>query len=113
MLRRDFLRRTSIALAGGLLLGDAALEAFERLTHVRKSFPSAAIQKWTGRPVYFDIPYQAGAAMIPDGGYESLTITPALSRWIGPGSVDWKGLGLDPKWEEFCLTVGQKTGYVG
>ena len=31
--RRDFLRKTSLALAGGLILGDAALEAFERLTH--------------------------------------------------------------------------------
>lgn len=31
--RRDFLRKTSIALAGGLIVGDAALEAFERLTH--------------------------------------------------------------------------------
>jgi|SRR3990172_5453252 len=39
--RRDFLRRTSLALAGGLLLGDAALEAFERLTH-RKVWPGAA-----------------------------------------------------------------------
>lgn len=35
--RRDFLRRGAIALAGGLLVGDAALEAFERLTH-RKVF---------------------------------------------------------------------------
>lgn len=35
--RRAFLRRSSIALAGGLVLGDAALEAFERLTH-RKVF---------------------------------------------------------------------------
>lgn len=31
--RREFLRRTSLALAGGLLLGDAALELFDRLTH--------------------------------------------------------------------------------
>lgn len=41
--RLTFLRRSSIALAGGLILGPAALEEFERLTHVRKSFPSAAI----------------------------------------------------------------------
>jgi hypothetical protein len=45
MLRRDFLRRTSLALAGGLILGDEALEAFARLTHQRKSFPSAAIPR--------------------------------------------------------------------
>jgi hypothetical protein len=31
--RRSFLRRTSIALAGGLLVGDEALALFERLTH--------------------------------------------------------------------------------
>ncbi len=41
--RRDFLMRTSLALAGGLILGDEALEAFARLTHVRKTFPSAAV----------------------------------------------------------------------
>jgi hypothetical protein len=110
--RRSFLRRSSIALAGGLLLGDAALEAFERLTHVRKSFPSAAIiQKWTGKPVYFDMPFQGAYAMIPDGGYECVATTQALSVWSGPGSVDWKQLGLDPKWEKFCLTAGQKEGY--
>lgn len=33
MTRRSFLARSSLALAGGLLVGDAALEAFERLTH--------------------------------------------------------------------------------
>lgn len=33
MRRRDFLRRGAILGAGGLLLGEAALEAFERLTH--------------------------------------------------------------------------------
>lgn len=42
--RRLFLRRAAIALAGGLIVGDAALEAMERLTHVRKSFPVAGIQ---------------------------------------------------------------------
>ena len=35
--RRSFLTRSTLALAGGLLVGDAALEAFERLTH-RKVF---------------------------------------------------------------------------
>ena len=39
--RRAFLRRTSLALAGGILLGDAALELFARLTHRRTMFPSA------------------------------------------------------------------------
>ena len=40
--RRGFLRMMGLASAG-LVVGDAALEAFERLTHVRKSFPSAPI----------------------------------------------------------------------
>lgn len=35
--RRNFIRRTALALAGGLVVGDAALEAFARLTH-RKVF---------------------------------------------------------------------------
>lgn len=41
--RGTFLRRSSLILAGGLLVGDEALEAFAKLTHVRKSFPSAGI----------------------------------------------------------------------
>ena len=44
--RRSFLRRTSIALAGGLILGDAAMELFERLTYTRTLFPSAEIHRW-------------------------------------------------------------------
>lgn len=44
MQRRDFLR-SSLILGGGLVVGDAALEALERLTHTRKSFPSAAVPK--------------------------------------------------------------------
>jgi hypothetical protein len=31
--RRSFLRRTSLALAGGLVLGNEAMEMYERLTH--------------------------------------------------------------------------------
>lgn len=38
--RRDFLRRTSLALAAGLVVGPEVMEAFERLTH-RKVFVSA------------------------------------------------------------------------
>lgn len=33
--RRAFLRRSSLALAGGLLVGDAVMDAYERLTHRR------------------------------------------------------------------------------
>ena len=43
MIRRDFLRKTSLALAGGLLVGPAALEVFERLTWRRKFWPGAAM----------------------------------------------------------------------
>lgn len=41
--RRDFLRKTSIALAGGLIVGDAAMEMFERLTH-NKVFALGGVQ---------------------------------------------------------------------
>lgn len=41
--RRSFLTRSGLAL-GALIVGDAALDAFARLTHVRKSFPSAGIR---------------------------------------------------------------------
>lgn len=40
--RRGFLTRSGLAL-GALVVGDEVLEAFARLTHVRKSFPSAGI----------------------------------------------------------------------
>ena len=33
MNRRDWLRRTSLALAGGLVLGNEVMEQYERLTH--------------------------------------------------------------------------------
>ena len=33
--RRDFLRRSVVSLAGGLLVGDAALEMFARLNHTK------------------------------------------------------------------------------
>lgn len=42
MNRRNFLTRSGLAL-GALIVGDVALEELERLTHVRKSFPSAGI----------------------------------------------------------------------
>ena len=50
--RRLFLRRGGVALAGGLVLGDVALEAFERLTYRKRlwtgaSFPAA------GGPYYW------------------------------------------------------------
>lgn len=113
MLRRDFLRRTSLALAGGLVVGDAALELFARLTHTRKSFPSAAIvPRWTGRAVYFDTP-TFSSAMIPEGGYEPIAIIPASAKWDGPNTVDWQAFGLDAKaMEAACLGVGQREGFV-
>lgn len=110
MLRRDFLRRTSLALAGGLIVGDQAIELFERLSH-RKVFALGGLP-WTGQPVYFDQVMTFGAAMIPDGGYECVASTAAPSVWTGPGSVNWKALGLDPAMENACLTFGQRAGYV-
>lgn len=44
MNRRSFLTRSALVLPA-LLVGDEALEAFARLTHVRKSFPSAKIPR--------------------------------------------------------------------
>ena len=43
MNRRSFLTRSALVLPA-LLVGDKALEAFARLTHVRKTFPSAPVQ---------------------------------------------------------------------
>lgn len=39
--RRNFLRMLGLATTGAVLTGPDVLEAFARLTHVRKSFPSA------------------------------------------------------------------------
>jgi hypothetical protein len=47
--RAQFLRRM-IASAGALVLGDEALEAFERLTHQRRFFPSAALRP---KPIFY------------------------------------------------------------
>lgn len=58
--RRNFLHKSSLALAGGLLLGPAALEAFERLTWRRKYWsgafflppaPYAQLVGMDGRPI--------------------------------------------------------------
>lgn len=50
--RRSFL--SSLALgAGALLVGDAALEAYERLTH-RKVWAGWSAPKWGGRMIYPD-----------------------------------------------------------
>jgi hypothetical protein len=45
--RRGFLTRSGLAL-GALLVGDEVLEAMDRLTHQRKSFPSADIHAQEG-----------------------------------------------------------------
>ena len=50
MNRRSFLTRSGLAL-GALIVGDEVLEAMERLTHTRTSFPSAAIH----RPTLIDL----------------------------------------------------------
>lgn len=64
--RRDFLRRTSLALAGGLIVGDAALELFERLTHrpvFASAWPSAAMDSARYRQLHAQLKYQAGKAV--------------------------------------------------
>lgn len=61
--RRDFLRKGSLALAGGLLFGDAALEALAQLAHVRKSFPSAALTGANVISIEQALRYQADRAM--------------------------------------------------
>ena len=53
MRRRQFAKGL-IALAGGLLVGDAALEAFDRLTH-KKVWTGWDAPKWGGKGEYFDI----------------------------------------------------------
>lgn len=58
MNRRDFLRRTSLALPA-LLVGDEALAAFERMAH-RKVFALGGLsemtpQKWGGMGHYLDV----------------------------------------------------------
>lgn len=76
--RRAFLRRGSIALAGSLLVGDAALEAFERLTH-RKVFALGGMPEY-GWVDVSDVEYAVES--IPEGGYEAITHTTAPEwRW--------------------------------
>ena len=54
--RRSFLRTLGLASAGAVLVGPDVLEAFARLTHVRKSFPSAGVpQRWYGVGHYLDV----------------------------------------------------------
>src|SRR3990167_8126057 len=72
--RRAFLRRTSLALAGGLIVGDAALEMFERLNH-SKVFALGGITRTI--PVYLQTSWIGTGAMILDGGYEAVMSTSA------------------------------------
>src|SRR3990167_9610905 len=72
--RRAFLRRTSLALAGGLIVGDAALEMFERLNH-SKVFALGGITRTI--PVYLQTSWIGAGAMILDGGYEAVMSTSA------------------------------------
>lgn len=61
--RRDFLRRTSLAIAGGLVVGDAALELFERLTHKKV---------WALGPMPYTVDITTGAT----GGMFSAILEP-------------------------------------
>ena len=44
--RRAFLRRTSLAIAGGLVVGPQVMEMYERMTH-KKVFALGEIPGWT------------------------------------------------------------------
>lgn len=70
MLRRQFLW-TLAGSASALVLGDAALEAYERLTHTRRSFPSGALSpavagaKWDRQFYYLDIDLNGTTYRLP------------------------------------------------
>jgi len=64
--RRDFIRKTSLALVGGVVVGDEVVEMFERLTHKKvwagwSGPPKWAADKWGGSytdlPLRFSAPY--------------------------------------------------------
>lgn len=89
--RRSFLRRSTIAVAGGLLLGDAALEAFERLTH-RKVFALGGLPQ-AGMVGLFDITTSASVHRLSSATYQNwrfeslyggMTISTPLTRYRGP-----------------------------
>lgn len=51
--RRQFLRKGLVALAGGLIVGDAALEMLDQLTH-KKVWAGWDAPRWGGKGEYFD-----------------------------------------------------------
>lgn len=66
--RRNFLRRATLAAVGSLLVGDAALEAFERLTH-RKVFALGAIDHTSYLQDLIDRQAPSGCVAIPHGDW--------------------------------------------
>lgn len=86
--RRDFLRKTTIALAGSLIVGDQAIELFERLTHVRKSFPSAEIYRWPHGLI----------DMVSSSSVHSLHTTTMLNWSVAPARDYW--LQTTPRFAE-------------
>lgn len=74
MNRRDWLTKTSLALAGGLLMGDAVMEQYERLTH-RKVFALGAMGDDTA---YVDS-FLLHGRTLPAGNYR-------MNRYVRIGS---------------------------
>lgn len=84
--RRGFFR-SSLLLAGGLVVGEEAIDALARLTHTRTSFPSAELFKLPipALPIYELPPHlRAGNRSIKWGGAIH-TITHIEPEWLRHG----------------------------
>lgn len=101
--RRSFLGTLGMA-GGAILCGEAILEEFARLTHVRKSFPSAGIpQRWGGRVVDYD----EWVLTVPDN---SRTYTHLL---VGSREIPFFTVAIDPKIPLGSLSVGWRNTSLG
>lgn len=109
--RRTFLRRTSIALAAGLVVGEEALEAFAKLTHQRKSFPVGV--PYQSRFVYWDASIKAP----PGITYVSLVrvsgnieVTPEMVKGMKPSERAF--VDLTKRWAESRMRQMQNDIYL-
>lgn len=104
MNRRHFLTRSGLAL-GALIVGDEAIEALARLTHVRKTFPSASVggtdfSDW--RYVQLVGDFEASPALITLQGSRSVNgpWTPLETRPMIGGTITFSR----PYWMNAKLT---------
>lgn len=101
--RRKFLLR-SLRVSAALIIGDEALDAFERLTHERKSFPGADIPDHTTLHGLSDATYAGWDIRVPSHEIATtwrfdsqspfrVTVDPtvapniASSAWVGGSGV--------------------------